>query len=114
MQNEQKPMKQSRNIDQKPNFGPNLGLNGPNFGPQFIFDDWNHKYQLEIIIAYHYVQNTKNLTSKSREIEFGDINKSQDHSIMSFHDLLSQEPDFSWTCGFRESLKCVMFFHFQQ
>ena len=82
MQNEQKPMKQSRNIDQKPNFGPNLGLNGPNFGPQFIFDDWNHKYQLEIIIAYHYVQNTKNLTSKSREIEFGDINKSQDHSII--------------------------------
>ena len=81
MQNEQKPMKQSRNIDQKPNFGPNLGLNGPNFGPQFIFDDWNHKYQLEIIIAYHYVQNTKNLLSKSRENEFGDKNKDQDHSM---------------------------------
>ena len=36
MQNEQKPMKQSRNIGQKPHFGPNLGLNGPNFGPQFF------------------------------------------------------------------------------
>ena len=36
MQNEQKPMMQSRNDGQKPNFGPYLSLNGPNFAPNLF------------------------------------------------------------------------------
>ena len=41
---------------------------------KIFFDDWNHQYQLEIIVVYHYMQNKKKLTSKSQENEFGDKN----------------------------------------
>ena len=42
------------------------------FGPKKIFNDKNHRYQLEIIVVYHNLQNEKKLLSLSQDIEFGD------------------------------------------
>ena len=46
--------------------------NGLNLDLKNFFDDWNHQYQLEIIVVYHNMQNEKKLLSKSQDIEFGD------------------------------------------
>ena len=42
-------MGRCRDISQKPDFGPNLGLNGPNFGPK-IFGQ--HK-KPPLVVKYH-------------------------------------------------------------
>ena len=52
-----------RDISQKPNFGPNLGLNDPNLGPKFFFDS----YQLNTMPVYHNMQNQENLMIQTRE-----------------------------------------------
>jgi len=36
MQYQTNRMSQCRDISRKPDFGPNLGLNSPNFGPNFF------------------------------------------------------------------------------
>ena len=36
MQYQTNRMGRGRDISQKPDFGPNLGLNGPNFGPKLF------------------------------------------------------------------------------
>ena len=41
-----------------------MEFNGP---PNIFFDDWNHQYQLEIIVVYHNVRNQRNLKIQSRE-----------------------------------------------
>ena len=43
-------------------------------GTENFFNDWNHQYQLNIIVVYHNMQNKKKLTSKSQDNEFGDKN----------------------------------------
>ena len=43
---------------EKPHFGPNLGMLGPNLGWQFFFffqKIWLHQ-SLDIMISYHHVQ----------------------------------------------------------
>ena len=47
---------QSQDIRRKLNFGPKLGLNGPNFDPKFIFSH-----------LYHNMQNKENLVIQARE-----------------------------------------------
>ena len=46
--------------------------NGLNLDLKKFFDDWNHQYQLEIIVFYHKMQNKKKLINKSQDNEFGD------------------------------------------
>ena len=106
-------MKQSRDVGQKPHFGPNLGLNGPILGSNLFLTTETIWYHLEIIIAYHYVQNTQNLMSRSRENEFGDKNKNQDHSIMFLYNSISREVGIFQTCGFRTRLTHTSLCHFQ-
>ena len=51
VQNQKLQYQTNRQVDssQKPNFGPNLGLNGPNFEPIFFAQ---HK-KLPLVVKYH-------------------------------------------------------------
>ena len=61
MQYQTNQISQCRAMSQKPDFGPNLGLNGPILGPNIFFDCNNHQFLLDIIAVYHNMQNQKNL-----------------------------------------------------
>ena len=56
---------QSQDISQKPNFGPKLGLNGPNLGPKFFFSHY-HFHQLDTMPVYH-MQNEEKLMTQTQE-----------------------------------------------
>ena len=58
---------QCREISQKPNFGPNLGLHGPIFGPKNLVQPLLDSYQLNTMPVYHNMQNQENLMIKTRE-----------------------------------------------
>ena len=58
---------QCRDISQKPNFGPNLGLNGPNLSPKNFVQPLFDSYQLNTMPVYHNMQNQENLTIQTRE-----------------------------------------------
>ena len=49
-------------------------LKWPFFGPNILFDWWNHLNLLDIIAVSHNMQYQKELMSKNRENEFGDKN----------------------------------------
>ena len=68
MQYQTNRMSLSRNICQKPDFGPNLGLKWPKFGPEIFFQPQNHKYLLDIMLVYHNMQNQQNILKKMAEI----------------------------------------------
>ena len=61
-------MNQSPDIDQKPIFGPTLGLNGPNLGQNFFARRNILHQQLDIIASNQNVQYQKNRMSQSRDI----------------------------------------------
>ena len=65
---------------------------------KIFFDDWNHQYQLEIIVVYHYMQNKKKLTSKSQENEFGDKNNLETCPKMAQLDLKNFFDDRNHQC----------------
>ena len=67
MQYQTNRMSLSRNICQKPDFGPNLGLKWPKFGPEIFFQPQNHKYLLDIMLVYHNMQNQQNILKKMAE-----------------------------------------------
>ena len=58
---------QSQDISQKPNFGPKLGLNGPNLGPKIFFQPLYHFHQLDTMPVYHNMQNQENLMTQTQE-----------------------------------------------
>ena len=58
---------QSQDISQKPNFGPKLGLNGPNLGPKIFFQPLYHFHQLDTMPVYHNMQNQENLMIQTQE-----------------------------------------------
>ena len=58
---------QCRDISQKPNFGPNLGLKGPNLGPKNFVQPLFDSYQLNTMPVYHNMQNQENLMIQTRE-----------------------------------------------
>ena len=58
---------QCRDISQKPNFGPNLGLNDPNLGPKIFFQPFIDSYQLNTMPVYHNMQNQENLMIQTQE-----------------------------------------------
>ena len=49
MQYQTNRMGRCRDISQKPDFGPNLGLNGPNFGPKLF----GQHEKPSLVIKYH-------------------------------------------------------------
>ena len=67
MQYQTNRMSQCRDISRKPNFGPNLGLNGPNLGRKFFFQPQDHPCLLDIMSVYHNMQNQKNVIIQTRE-----------------------------------------------
>ena len=60
-------MSLSRNNCQIPDFGPNLGLKWPKFGPENFFQPQNHEYLLDIMLVYHNMQNQQNILKKMAE-----------------------------------------------
>ena len=60
-------LSQSQDMSQKPNFGPKLGLNGPNLGPKNFFHPLYHFHQLDTMPVYHNMQNQENLMTQTRE-----------------------------------------------
>ena len=54
-------------MSQKPNFGPKLGLNGPNLGPKNFFHPLYHFHQLDTMPVYHNMQNQENLMIQTQE-----------------------------------------------
>ena len=67
MQFQTNRVSQSQDISQKPNFGPKLGLNGPNLGPKIFFQPLYHFHQLDTMPVYHNMQNQENLMTQTQE-----------------------------------------------
>ena len=67
MQYQTNHMSQCRYISQKPNFGSNLGLNGPILGRNIFFGCNDLHYLQDIIAVYHNMQNQRNLMIQTRE-----------------------------------------------
>ena len=55
MQFQTNRVSQSQDIGQQPNFGPKLGLNGTNLGPNF-FQSLYHLHQLDTMPVYYNMQ----------------------------------------------------------
>ena len=67
MQFQTSRLSQSQDMSQKPNFGPKLGLNGPNLGPKIFFHPLYHFHQLDTMPVYHNMQNQENLMTQTQE-----------------------------------------------
>ena len=90
-------MSQYRDISRKPDFGPNLGLNGPILGRNIFFGCNDLHYLLDIIAVYHNMQNQRNLMIQTRENGL----KPQIWAILGpFCQILGQEI-FFWKSGLR-------------
>ena len=61
VQNQKNRPSQTQDIDRKPIFGQNLGLNGPILGPNIFFNHNKHRQLINIIVIYHNLQNCENL-----------------------------------------------------
>ena len=67
MQFQTNRVSQSQDISQNPNFGPKLGLNGPNLGPKNFFTHFITFTSYDTMPVYHNMQNQESLMTQTQE-----------------------------------------------